>query len=247
MQKSYCYKAKSVRSILVIFLLLLIGLAASAQAQPENNAPIVKILKPKTSESLKWNAVIPYAIAVNDLEDGASEYEEITNGEVLLIAKYLEDSSLASGYLSKIEADLTPLLIMSKSTCLNCHAASSKLIGPSFDLIAKKYRAKPDAKTYLAQKAATGGVGVWGEVKMPPNPDLNPKDLERIVDWILKQADDPTPFYVGLEGAIRTPKAPANSGKGVYALTAAYEDHGLAGVPENQKRGLQTIRLSVKR
>jgi len=231
---------------LVIYLLSMICGMAPIQAQVENNTPIVKIIQPKTSKPLKWNTLIPYSITVNDVEDGNSAYEEITDWEVLLIAKYLKDSSLVKDYLARIKLDLVPLFAMSKSTCLTCHAASSKLIGPSFDLIAKRYRENDRAKTYLTEKIISGGTGIWGEVKMPPNPDLNKAEVALIVDWILKQADNPTPFYVGMEGAIRAQKAQTNSDIGVYVLTAAYKDHGLTSAPKNQKLGLQTITLKIR-
>lgn len=231
---------------LVTYLLSMINFMALIQAQVENNTPIVKIIKPKTSKPLKGNTLIPYSISVNDVEDGNSAYEEITDWEVILIAKYLKDSSLVNDYLARIKLDLVPLFAMSKSTCLTCHAASSKLIGPSFDLVAKRYRENDNAKTYLTEKVISGSTGIWGKVKMPPNPDLNKEEVALIVDWILKQADNPTPFYAGLEGTIRTQEAQTNSDIEVYVLTAAYMDHGLISAPKNQKLGLQTITLKVR-
>ena len=232
---------------LVTYLLSLIGLIVHAQVQVENNVPVVNIIKPKTSKTLNWNTLIPYAISVNDTEDGNSAYEEITTREVILIVKYLEDSSMVNSYLARIDQNLVPLIAMSKSTCLNCHAASSKLIGPSFDLVAKKYNVNDNAKAYLTEKVITGSTGIWGEVQMPPHPGLNKEELDLMVDWILKQDDNPLPFYVGLEGTIRTPEGQTNTDMGVYVLTAAYEDHGLSYTPRNQKLGHQTITIKIRR
>lgn len=226
---------------LVRYLLLLISLISHAHAQVDNNAPIVKIIKPMASEPLHWNTLVPYAVSVNDIEDGNTAYEEIADREVILIVKYLEDLSLVNNYIAGIDRDLVPLMAMSKSTCLNCHAASNKFIGPSFDLIAKKYSTVENAKSYLTEKVAAGGTGIWGEEKMPPNPGLTKAEINLMVDWILKQKDHPSPFYVGLSGAIRTKEAPSKAGKGGYVLTAAYEDHGLALFPKNRKIGRETI------
>lgn len=226
-----------------ICLLVLVGLITQAQVQLENAAPKVKMTEPSTGASLDWNTLIPYAITVNDQEDGNSAYEEINGREVILLVKYLESSALVDSYVARIEEDLAPVMAMAKSSCLNCHAASSKLIGPSFDLLAQKYSAKDDATTYLTRQVMKGSTGIWGEEQMPPQVDLNKEEVGLIVDWILRQKNDPTLFYVGLEGAIRTPKTPNKASKKVGVLTAAYEDHGSTNVPNERKLGHQTIVL----
>ncbi len=232
---------------LVTYLLSLIGLLAHTQVLIENNhTPVVKIDKPKVSETINWNTLVPYAINVTDAEDGNSAYEEIAEKEVLLIVQYLENPSLVDDYLARINQDLVPLVAMSQSTCFNCHAATTKLIGPSFDLVAKRYSAKDNAKGYLMERLIIGSSGVWGEEKMPPNPDITEEEAGLIIDWILNQEDNPVQFYVGLEGAIRTPEVQSNSDKGVYVLTAAYKDHGSTSSLKNKKLGLQTITLRVK-
>ena len=231
---------------LVTYMLSALGLVASGQVPEENNAPIVEITKPKTHETFNWNTLVPYAITVKDREDGNSAYEEITERQVILIVKYLDDPSLVDDYIKRINQDLPPLIAMSKSTCLNCHAANSKLIGPSFDLIAKKYSTHDNAKAYLTEKIISGSTGVWGEEKMPPHPNLNKKELGQIMDWILKQKDNPTQFYLGLEGAIRIKTVPASSTNQVCIMTAAYQDQGLTSTQKDQKLGCQTIKLKVR-
>ncbi len=226
-----------------VYLLSLASLITQAQGQLENHAPKVKITEPSTGASLDWNTLLPYVITVNDQEDGNSAYEEINGREVILVVKYLENSALVDGYLARIEEGLAPLMAMAKSTCLNCHAANSKLIGPSFDLLAKKYSARDNAKAYLTDKVMSGSTGIWGEEKMPPQPELNKEEVGLIVDWILAQKNDPTIFHVGLGGAIRTPENPGSASKAVGVLTAAYEDHGSANAPKARKLGRQTLIL----
>lgn len=228
-----------------IYLLLLWSPAAHAQLAG-NQAPEVEILKPQAGDQLNWNTLLPYSIRVKDAEDGNSEYEEIAVREVLLIVQYLEDITLEKSYLGRLKKDLAPLLMMSQSTCLNCHAASSKLIGPSFDLIAKKYRAKEDAQAYLAEKILQGSTGTWGEEKMPPQPDISAADVDRIVDWILKQDKEPIQFQVGLTGGIRTRETPGAAQETACVLTAVYQDHGSANDAKDRKIGLQSITLKIK-
>jgi cytochrome c len=70
--------------------------------------------------------------------------------------------------------------------CLVCHQAGSKVVGPSYRDVAAKYRGQPGAAAMLAAKIRKGSSGVWGEVPMPPKPDMPDADLQRLVDWILK-------------------------------------------------------------
>lgn len=38
----------------------------------------------------------------------------------------------------------------------------------------------------LEQKVKKGGVGVWGQIPMPPNAAVPDADIRKLVDWILK-------------------------------------------------------------
>ncbi|MGB2681072.1 MAG: c-type cytochrome, partial [Candidatus Competibacter sp.] len=57
-----------------------------------------------------------------------------------------------------------------KYNCLACHQADKKVIGPSYQEVAAKYKGQADAATTVAAKIKAGGVGVWGQIPMPPNP-----------------------------------------------------------------------------
>jgi cytochrome c len=73
------------------------------------------------------------------------------------------------------------------SGCLACHAVDSKLVGPSYAEVAQKYRGQ-DVATKIAKKIREGGEGVWGDVAMPPMPDIKDDDLKALVAWILDGA-----------------------------------------------------------
>ncbi len=77
---------------------------------------------------------------------------------------------------------------MSKAGCMACHTKDKKLVGPSFQQIAAKYKGQ-DAQAGLVQKVRTGGKGVFGPIPMSPNgPDkIGDADLGEAVAWILKQ------------------------------------------------------------
>ncbi|PVD51595.1 cytochrome C [Terrimonas sp.] len=67
--------------------------------------------------------------------------------------------------------------------CLACHQEKTKLVGPSYAEVAKKYNEKDIAK--LAKKIKEGGAGVWGEIPMAPHPTLSEEDCEAMVKYIL--------------------------------------------------------------
>ena len=72
-----------------------------------------------------------------------------------------------------------------KHNCLACHQVDKKAIGPAYREIAKKYKGQNVAAN-LEQKVKKGGVGVWGQIPMPPNPAVPDGDVKKLVDWILK-------------------------------------------------------------
>lgn len=72
--------------------------------------------------------------------------------------------------------------------CLACHGVDSKLVGPAFSDIAKKYAGRPDAQRYLASRIRDGGSGAWGPVPMPPFPQLSADTVDTITMWISKGA-----------------------------------------------------------
>ena len=134
---------------------------------------------------------------------------------------------------------------MSTSTCFTCHAARNKLIGPSFELIARRYAGSPGTIDDLAKKVISGTTGTWGDVKMPPHPDLEVDQAREMVRWILENNADPDQtFYVGISGSFRTKeKSGDETGKGVYVLTASYNDHGIKGKTGSNRQGKHTVVL----
>lgn len=71
------------------------------------------------------------------------------------------------------------------SDCSACHAEATKLVGPAYKEIAKKYKGQAGAADMLAKKVKAGGSGNWGAVPMTPHPNMKDEDIKVIVDWIL--------------------------------------------------------------
>jgi len=78
--------------------------------------------------------------------------------------------------------------IAKQSACLGCHAINKKIVGPSFQAVAEKYKSDPNAQSFLKNKIARGGAGSWGVVPMPANPKLSDADLTILASWILRGA-----------------------------------------------------------
>jgi cytochrome c len=75
-----------------------------------------------------------------------------------------------------------------RSACLACHAVSGTSIGPAFAAIAARYAGDLHADARLAAKVRQGGGGVWGEVAMPAQTQLDEADARALVRWILDGA-----------------------------------------------------------
>ena len=74
-----------------------------------------------------------------------------------------------------------------KHNCFACHAVDKKLVGPAYKEVAAKYRGDKTAAAKLAAKVKKGGVGVWGQIMMPPNAAVPDADIAALVKWILSQ------------------------------------------------------------
>jgi cytochrome c len=75
-----------------------------------------------------------------------------------------------------------------QNACLGCHAINKKIVGPSFQSVAEKYKSDSNAQVFLKNKIAKGGSGSWGVVPMPANTKLSDADLSLLTSWILRGA-----------------------------------------------------------
>lgn len=72
------------------------------------------------------------------------------------------------------------LALAQKYSCTACHAMDKKLVGPSFQEIAKKQAGKID---YLAGKIKAGSTGVWGPIPMPAQA-LSEAEAKTLGAWL---------------------------------------------------------------
>ena len=74
-----------------------------------------------------------------------------------------------------------------QKNCLACHAAATRVVGPSFREIAAKYATQDDAVAQLSERIIKGSTGRWGFVPMPPNAQVSPDESKALTEWILQQ------------------------------------------------------------
>ena len=84
------------------------------------------------------------------------------------------------------------LALANKSGCLACHKIETKLVGPAWRDVSKRYQGDPGAKAHLISKVKSGGKGNWtdvtGGIAMPPySPRVSDADIEKLVLFILSQ------------------------------------------------------------
>ncbi len=233
---------------LTIVSCLLLSSFRESEPVAGNAAPVVRITLPAANTKFQWNTMVNYTISVNDKEDGNSEYEEIAPHEVLLQVLFLPDSTQLQAYRSersRTEPEPAALLAITTLPCFNCHVANDKLIGPSFQSIAAKYPYSAAVEDALSKKIISGSLGTWGNIPMPPHPEVEVAQAKEIARWILKSNNDIDHFYLaGLSGAFKTKMKPVKeAGKGVYLLRASYTDHGSKDDPQQRKRGQHTLVL----
>jgi len=95
-------------------------------------------------------------------------------------------SCLAAGLLILLaQSSLADEALAQASGCTACHKVDTKLVGPSYQEVAARYRGDAEAKTRLAAKVRSGTVGNWGQVMMPPNTTVSDADLDKLISWIL--------------------------------------------------------------
>jgi cytochrome c len=88
-----------------------------------------------------------------------------------------------------------PLQLAQAKNCLTCHSVTNPgytsgptgYTFPSFQSISNYYRASPPPAGVLENKIKAGGVGVFGTVAMPANPQVSDADLAILIPWILAQ------------------------------------------------------------
>ncbi len=98
---------------------------------------------------------------------------------------FLAATLLAAGTAHAALDNTSAEAMMKKDGCAACHSIDKKVIGPAYVDVAAKYKGDKDALAKLTDKVKKGGVGVWGQIPMPPNAQVPEADIKELVTWIL--------------------------------------------------------------
>ncbi|MBB3014094.1 c-type cytochrome [Cupriavidus alkaliphilus] len=91
---------------------------------------------------------------------------------------------LAPAMLASVSAKASSELAQQKN-CMACHAVGQKFAGPAFKDVAGRYANQSGAWEMLAERNRKGGVGTWGAILMPPNPQVNAEEARQLAQWVL--------------------------------------------------------------
>jgi cytochrome c len=94
--------------------------------------------------------------------------------------------ALAAGLAVSAPA-FADLALATSKNCMTCHAVDKKVVGPAYKDVAAKYKGDKTAADKLAAKVVKGGTGVWGQIPMPANPQVNEAEAKKLVAWVLSQ------------------------------------------------------------
>jgi cytochrome c len=123
-------------------------------------------------------------LEIRVLADRIARFPTFTLFRRALMTRVIAALAAIAGMLISTAAS-AQLELAKQKNCLACHAVDKKLVGPAYKDVAAKYANDKDAATRLAKKVREGGVGVWGQIPMPANPQVNEAESLQLVKWVL--------------------------------------------------------------
>ena len=138
---------------------------------------------------------IRYAARVTDREDGSLESGSIAGDAGRRDGGVPEGRPARGGSRAGHRAAPTTHArgreaLIEAGTCLSCHQVDRKSIGPTYNEVAAKYQGDANALARLATKIRAGGSGVWGQVMMPPHPQLTEAQTTQMAAYILSLGEE---------------------------------------------------------
>jgi cytochrome c len=87
--------------------------------------------------------------------------------------------SLLAGHAGASDA------LATRYTCVACHHAERKVLGPSWKDVAAKYADGRKTVDELAESIRKGSTGQWGAVAMPAQPRVSSAEARALAEWVL--------------------------------------------------------------
>jgi cytochrome c len=92
---------------------------------------------------------------------------------------------IVAGLMASAGSAFADADLLKKHNCVACHSNERKMVGPAYKDIAAKYKGDSGAAEKLAKKIKAGGAGVWGQLPMPPNPQLSDADALTMAKYVM--------------------------------------------------------------
>lgn len=212
-----------------------------------NEPPVVEMNVEGNQQFFFDGNQVPYAVRVEDAEDGALG-KTIEPSAVSVSIDYASEGfdyvDITMGHVTVDAMTHHPVaeMLMSRSDCKTCHQKDAQGIGPSWTEVSNRYKTRANASVYLGEKIRKGSAGVWKkEVAMPAHPTISVADAETIAQYVLSVTNTRT---TAVEGNYTT-KAGKDNGRGTYIFRAAYRDRGHNNVSSQVSESVVTLRSPV--
>lgn len=159
----------------------------------DRESSVAKVPSPATEQNTSTAASqnLPPVTEDKGMEKTASSPADTSSAASLETGKSGKVGDNTTGGGSPISRE-EGLALAGKSGCLACHKIETKLVGPAWHDVSKRYKGDPGAKARLVAKVKAGGKGNWtevtGGVAMPPNsPRVSDENIEKLVTFVLSQ------------------------------------------------------------
>jgi cytochrome c len=216
-----------------------------------NSKPTVTINTNQNRTFYFDNKPLQYNVVASDIED-----KKVVNSKILTAYNYnpqplVPETDVAGGskIISTIESGSLGKTLIESNDCKACHQRNKKSVGPSYEMISKKYSGRTGALDMLTKKIIEGGGGNWGtEHVMAAHPQLGKQDVQEIVKYIFALTDPKQIFKPAPQmGKLEFNDHISDSPKGFYTLKASYTDNGVKGLFKQKGESFYQLRYNTLR
>jgi cytochrome c len=147
----------------------------------EDRADVLERIKPIGQVNVAGQANATVA------EQAAPKAEQTASGSTEAAPEATETAAAEMVNNMPATAAGDPSALATSKGCMACHQVATKVVGPAYKDVAAKYKGDAGAVDALTKKVKAGGVGVWGQIPMPPQVTATDDELKTIVEWVLAQ------------------------------------------------------------
>lgn len=212
-----------------------------------NEPPVVDLTYKGNRTFFFPQGQIDYDVNVSDKEDGVLG-KGIDAKSIVVSIDYTSEGfdyapiQLGHAQLDASSRNLVAESLIRASDCRTCHTVDVKAVGPSFKMVAEKYRNAPGTKDTLAKRIVKGSTGIWGtDNNMPAHPTMSKTDARTIANYILNINNQKLPSLPG-KGKYTFNIPSDDNGRGTYIFRVAYTDRGADSIPPQTSDSVLILR-----